>query len=258
MNQGVQYLSLADRKLAYQQRNAAAGQEALPGLIFLGGFASDMTGTKASFLDAFCTQIGCGYLRFDYRGHGASSGKFEEGCIGDWLDDTLKVLDELTRGPQILVGSSMGGWIGLLALRARSARIAGFVGIAAAPDFTEDLIVPTMTQEQKEAMARDGYFYEKTEEELTDINIGQVPITRKLMEEARGQLVLRSPLDFTGPVRLLQGQHDREVPWQTALKIADHIASTDVSVTLVKEADHRFSRDQDLALIAQTITCLLA
>ncbi|MDX9688967.1 MAG: alpha/beta hydrolase [Proteobacteria bacterium] len=258
MNQGVQYLSLADRKLAYQHRNAAVGQETLPGIVFLGGFASDMTGTKASFLDEFCAQNGWGYLRYDYRGHGASSGKFEDGCIGDWLDDTLKILDELTKGPQILVGSSMGGWIGLLALRARPSRIAGFVGIAAAPDFTEDLIAPTMTAAQKEAMARDGYFFEKTEEELTDINIGQVPITRKLMEEARGQLVLRSPLAFTGPVRLLQGQRDREVPWQTALKIADHIASTDVAVTLVKDADHRFSRDQDLVLIGQTIITLMS
>ncbi|HBM90736.1 MAG TPA: alpha/beta hydrolase, partial [Rhodospirillaceae bacterium] len=155
MNQDISYLTLADRKLAYQQRNASPESAGKAGIIFLGGFASDMDGTKANFLDEKTTQAGQSYLRFDYRGHGLSSDKFEDGCIGDWADDALKIFDSVTKGPQLLVGSSMGGWIGLLLARARPDRIAGFVGIAAAPDFTRELIIPSLTQDQKASLEED-------------------------------------------------------------------------------------------------------
>ena len=244
MNQEPLRLTLPDRELAYQQRNAPFTQQQVVGVIFLGGFASDMTGTKASFLDEECAKAGCSYLRFDYRGHGASSGKFEEGCIGDWLDDTLKIFDALTQGPQLVVGSSMGGWMGLLLAKARPERVAGFVGVAAAPDFTEDLIRPTITPAQQEAMDRDGFFFEDNQPPDQ-----RMPITKKLMEDGLNNLVLRSPLKVNGPVRLIQGQRDRDVPWQTALHIAEQVSQDDVRVTLVKDGDHRLSRDQDLALI---------
>ena len=247
MNQEPLRLTLPDRTLAYQQRNAGFGQESPPNILFLGGFASDMTGTKAQFLDEQCGQTGYGFLRFDYRGHGASSGRFEEGCIGDWFDDALKVMDHLTKGPQVIVGSSMGGWIGLLLARARPERIAGFVGIAAAPDFTEDMIRPTMTAAQTETMERDGFFFEDMPPEVLPEH--RVPITKRLMDDALNNLVLRDPLTIDAPVRLIQGQRDVEVPWQTAQKIADHVQQDDVRIVYVKDGDHRLSRPDDLALI---------
>lgn len=256
MNQPPQVLTLPDRKLAYQQINAAGGTSPRAGVVFLGGFASDMTGTKASFLAESCQKAGVSCLLFDYRGHGASSGRFEEGCIGDWYDDALKLIDTLTQGPQILVGSSMGGWIALLLARARPERLAGLVGVAAAPDFTEDLIRPTMTPAQVRQLETQGFFYER---EAHEVPAGEdrLPITQKLMEDGARQSVLRSPLRISAPVRLLQGQRDTEVPWETALKIAAHIRGDDVALTLVKDGDHRLSRPQDLALLWRTVESLL-
>ncbi len=257
MNQNPLKLSLPDRELAYQQRNASLGQQSGVGIIFLGGFASDMTGTKAVFLDQKCGEAGISCLRFDYRGHGASSAKFEEGCISDWFDDALMVFDRLTEGPQIVVGSSMGGWMGLLLARARPERVAGLVGLAAAPDFTEDMIRPSLTASQREALARDGFFFE--DDAPPD---RRVPITQKLLDDGLNNLVLRDRIKFNGPVRLIQGQADDQVPWKTALKIAETVESTDVHVTLVKDGDHRLSRPQDLeaiwALVRDTfeaVTC---
>lgn len=251
MNQEPLTLTLPDRTLAYQQRNAVPAKQSAAGIFFLGGFASDMTGTKASFLDEYCARDGFGLTRFDYRGHGASSGRFEEGCLSDWFDDALTVLDRLCAGPQILVGSSMGGWIGLLLARARPERIAGFVGIAAAPDFTEDLIRPVLTPAQHAALARDGFFYE--DDTPPD---HRVPITKKLLDDGVSNLVLRDALTFDAPVRLIQGQQDAEVPWHTALRIAGHVSAQDVRVTLVKDGDHRLSRPQDLALIGEEVRAL--
>jgi len=255
MNRETQKLSLPDRELAYQQRIAAFGQEGKPNILFLGGFASDMNGTKAVDLDERCAQAGFGCLRFDYRGHGQSSGRFKDGCIGDWADDALKVLDMLTKGPQLIVGSSMGGWIGLLLARARPQRIAGFVGIAAAPDFTEDSIRPVMSASQTEAMARDGFFFEDLPPEVPPEH--RLPITKKLMDDGLNQLVLRSPLKIDAPVRLIQGQKDVEVPWQTALRLADHIEQPDTRIILIKDGDHRLSRPQDLDLIWQVVAGLV-
>lgn len=251
MNQDVSYLTLPDRKLAYQQRRATLENFGRPGVIFLGGFASDMTGTKALFLDERCVAAGLAFLRFDYRGHGQSSASFAEGCIGDWADDALQLLDRLTTGPQILVGSSMGGWMGLLLSKARPDRVAGFVGIAAAPDFTEDLILPALSPQQREELALTGQTYDP--DAPPD---HKVPVTQKLLDEGRRHLLLRQPWSLGAPVRLIQGQCDTSVPWKYALKIAQTLEDKDVQIRLVKDGDHRLSRPQDLALLWQEVETL--
>lgn len=252
MNQGDSFLSLPDRKLAFQQRNADEKSCGKPSVVFLGGFASDMTGTKAVYLEECCAAAGLGFLRFDYRGHGASSDRFEDGCIGDWFDDALKVFDALTKGPQILVGSSMGGWIGLLLARARRDRVAGFVGIAAAPDFTDELILPALSDVQKAELQETGKTYDP--DAPPD---HRVPVTRHLMEEGKNHLLLGGPIDLAMQVHLIQGQRDKEVPWRYATRIAEAIAHDDVRVTLVKDGDHRLSRPQDLALIWQVVRSMV-
>ncbi|MEK0082558.1 alpha/beta hydrolase [Benzoatithermus flavus] len=225
---------------------------ALPTVMFLTGFRSDMTGSKALHLERHCATRGQGYIRFDYRGHGASGGRFEEGCIGDWTADTLAVLDTVAPpGPVVLVGSSMGGWIMLLVALARPDRVKGLVGIAPAPDFTEDLIRPNLGPEQKEALARDGMF-------LAPSAYGEpIPITRRLLEDGARHLVLRAPLPIRCPVHLLHGQQDPDVPWQTSLRLAGALASTAVTVELIKDGDHRLSREEDLRRIATALDRVL-
>jgi len=248
MGEITTFLTLPDRKLAYQLEPPDPKRQPKTPIVFFGGFASDMTGTKASFLAEKCALAGRGLLRFDYRGHGRSSGEFIDGTIGDWLQDALAVFDALTEGPQILAGSSMGGWIALLVARARPERVAGFVGVAAAPDFTEDLVVPSLTAEQREQLEREGFYYDQDAP-----SVRRVPITQRLIDEAKGRLVLREPLRIGGPVRLLQGMQDKDVPWRHALKIAEHLGDEDVSVTLVKDGDHSLSREQDLAMLWETV-----
>jgi pimeloyl-ACP methyl ester carboxylesterase len=231
---------------AYHRFVNANGRN-LPGVVFLGGFASDMTGTKAVFLESYCRNRGQPFIRFDYFGHGASSGRFSEGTIGRWREDALTVIDRLTEGPQILVGSSMGGWIMLLTALQRPDRIAGLVGIAAAPDFTEELMWNRMTAPIKEQLLRTGEWHEPS-------RYGpDLPITLKLIEEGRHHLLLGQPIAVDCPVRLLQGMEDPEVPWRWAVRIAEHLTSRDVAVTLVKDGDHRLSRPQDLARLAAVI-----
>lgn len=209
---------------------------------------SDMTGSKALAVEAWAARRGRACLRFDYSGHGESEGRFADGTIGAWRDDALGVFDALSEGPQIVVGSSMGGWIGLLLARARPARVAAFVGIAAAPDFTEDFIAAKLPPELRAKLERDGFFEEPTP-------YGDTPytITKKLLDEGRNHLLLRAPIPFDGPVRLLHGMNDPDVPWQWSPKIAARVASADVRVTLVKDGDHRLSREQDLKLLADTL-----
>jgi pimeloyl-ACP methyl ester carboxylesterase len=222
-----------------------------PGVVFLGGFHSDMTGSKAEYLAAWCAARGQAFLRFDYSGHGASGGRFEEGSIGQWAADAERMLLELTEGPQILVGSSMGGWISLLIARRHPERLAGLVGIAAAPDFTEDLMWAQFPPEVRAAIERDGQWRRPSE-------YGEAyPITRHLIEDGRQNLVLRAPLPISTPVRLLQGQADPDVPWQTALRLAEHITGDDVEVTLVKQGDHRLSKPAELALLGRTLGAFL-
>ncbi len=212
---------------------------------------SDMTGTKAVALEEHCREAGRSFLRFDYRGHGASSDKFENGCIGDWADDAVAALDALTEGPQILVGSSMGGWIMLLAALARPDRIAALVGIAAAPDFTETLMWPNFSAEVRQAIERDGVWYAPTE-----YGDAPYPITRRLIEDGRNRLLLGGEIDIHCPVCLLHGQRDPDVPWRHSLAIAEKLRSDDVAVTLIKDGDHRLSRDEDLALLCRTVNMM--
>ena len=240
------FLTLPDRRLAYQQRRAGGPEKA--GIVFLGGYASDMTGSKASFLAEQCAAVGRSFLRFDYQGHGQSSGDFKDGTIGGWADDARLVFDALTEGPQILVGSSMGGWLALLLARARPERVVGVVGVAAAPDFTEDLIWDQLTASQKEKLQREGLIYD--EQAPPDHN---PPLTLKLVEEARAHLVLRSPLTLACPVYLLQGMRDTEVPWRHVMRLTACLTSDKVRVTLVKDGDHRLSRPEDLDLLWESV-----
>jgi pimeloyl-ACP methyl ester carboxylesterase len=215
--------------------------------MFLTGFRSDMTGGKALHLERHCTAARRAFLRFDYRGHGASEGRFEEGCIGDWCEDALAVLDQASEGPVVLVGSSMGGWIMLLVGLARPDRIKGLVGIAAAPDFTEDLIRPALSPEQRDLLARGGML-------LAPSAYGEpTPITGRLLEDGARHLVLRRPLPIRCPVHLLHGQQDLDVPWQTSLRLAACLESTAVTVELVKDGDHRLSREDDLRRLAAAV-----
>jgi pimeloyl-ACP methyl ester carboxylesterase len=219
-----------------------------PGVVFLGGFMSDMTGTKAMMLEAFCRSRGQAYLRFDYFAHGASSGDFADATIGRWREDALAVLDRETRGPQLLVGSSIGGWLMLLAALARPERIAGLVGIAAAPDATEDLMEPELTPEQRATIEREG---------AVRIPSAYDPkgylITRRLIAEGRRHLVLRGSLPIACPVRLLHGMEDPDVPWQTSVRLAERLQSRDVTVTLIAGGDHRLSTEADLAKLRATV-----
>lgn len=235
------------RQIAY---HATAGQG--PGIVFLGGFKSDMTGTKALYLQDWAAAQGRAFLRFDYSGHGQSSGDFLDGAIGDWFEDALAAITHLTTGPQILIGSSMGGWISLLVAKAIPQRIAGLVGIAAAPDFTEDSMWASFSADQRQALAQTGRV-----ELPSDYSDAPYVITRRLIEEGRGRLVLRDPLDLPFPLRLLQGTDDTDVPPAVALRLLDHVTCSDARLTLVKGADHRFSTPDCLDLITRSVSELL-
>lgn len=236
------------RTIAYH-RTAAIGEGAnRPGVVFLGGFASDMTGTKATALEAWAKARGRAFLRFDYTGHGASSGRFEDGCVSDWARDAADVLDALTEGNQVLVGSSMGGWIALLLARARPGRVAGMVGIAAAPDFTEALMWAGMTPADRAALERDGRLLRPTPYAPEP----QV-IARRLIEDGRNNLILNAPIPAPYPVRLLHGAADTDVPVTHGLRLLEALDGPDVRLTLVRGADHRFSGPTELSLIEQSV-----
>lgn len=224
-----------------------------PGVMFLTGFKSDMQGGKAIALEEFCISQGHAFTRFDYFGHGASSGAFEDGTIGRWADDAVHVLDNVTQEPQILVGSSMGGWIMLLCALERPERVAGLVGIAAAPDFTRDLIPPALTPDQLAQLDRQGYC------DIPNCYDDQEPyrIRRSLLDEGDNHLLLNREIDLDIPVRLIHGIEDADVPWQTALKIMQQIKSTDVEIQFVKAGDHRLSEPQDLDRLTRTVATLL-
>jgi pimeloyl-ACP methyl ester carboxylesterase len=222
-----------------------------PTVVFLPGFNSDMTGSKATALAAYCAASGQAFLRFDYSGHGASGGRFIDGTIGRWTKDSLAVIDQLTEQDIILVGSSMGGWIGLLVALARPERVRGLLGIAAAPDFTETLMWDAMLPAEQAALMRDGLM-------MIPSQYGDpTPITRALIEDGRTHKLLHAPIALDCPVRLLHGQNDPDVPWQTALRLAEQLASADVQVMLIKDGDHRLSRPADLALLTRILAALL-
>lgn len=223
-----------------------------PGVVFLTGFKSDMTGSKALALEEFCRNRGQAFLRFDYTGHGQSSGDFEDGTIGEWADDTVLALDHLCEGPQVLVGSSMGGWIMLLAALARPDRIAGLVGTAAAPDFTEDLMLNDLTEEQKHQIDTQGFI-----EIPNCYDEEPYKITKALLDDGRNHLLLQGEISLDCPVRLIHGDNDQDVPWETSLRIANNIRSTDVETLFVKNGDHRLSEPHDLDRLCQTVGRLL-
>ena len=231
------------RQLAYDQTTGSG-----PGVVFLGGFRSDKEGTKAMDLEAWAKEQGRAFLRFDYSGHGQSSGDFLDGSIGDWADDAEAIVQGLTEGPQILVGSSMGGWIALLLARRIPKKVAGLVTIAAAPDFTEDGYWASFDDAQREVLEEDGQIALPS-----DYSDEPYVITKRLIDEGRNQLVLRAPLTLPFPVRFLQGTEDEAVSTQTATRLLGHAKGVDMRLTLVKGADHRFSDPECLVMIRQAV-----
>lgn len=221
-----------------------------PGVVFMGGFKSDMEGTKAIYLRDWAVAQGRAFTRFDYSGHGVSDGAFEDGSIGDWFEDACAVI-ALTGGPQILVGSSMGGWIALLVARAVPAGVAGLVTIAAAPDFTEDSMWAGFSPEQKAELAAAGKVALPSEYGAPYI------ITQRLIQEGRDRLVLRDPLELPFPTRFLQGTADEDVELSVALRLLDHAQGPDIRLSLVKGADHRFSDPACLELTRASLTEVL-
>ena len=248
--------------LAYRRRVASRQERAhaesatptivFPTIVFLGGFKSDMTGGKATALDTFCYARNLNYLRFDYSGHGVSSGDFLEGSITRWTADALAVIDKLTTGPLILIGSSMGGWIMLLAALQRRARVAGLIGIAAAPDFTEALIWQSLSADERRRLMSEGRL-----EQPSEYSDAPYVITRKLIEDGRSHLLLGRPIALDCKVRLLHGMRDSDVPHAFSLQLAQNLDSADVAVTLIKDGDHRLSRPQDLLRLCEAVDELI-
>jgi pimeloyl-ACP methyl ester carboxylesterase len=224
-----------------------------PGVVFLGGFRSDMTGTKALFLEDFCRRRGQAFVRFDHFGHGASSGDAALGTISRWAEDAVPVLDSLTEGPQILVGSSMGGWIMLLAALARTEHVRALVGVAAAPDFTEDLVWPRLSPTQQQELRDSGAVTLPSEYDPAGYTY-----RLELFEDGKRHLVMRGAIALECPVRLLHGMRDAAVPWQRSLSLAQRLDSRDVAVTLVKDGDHRLSSEADLTRLGRTLDALLS
>ena len=243
----------ARRQLAYRE---VPGESGRPGVVWFGGFRSDMRGGKATALDAWAAETGRAFLRFDYSGHGESDGRFEDGTIGLWLADALALVRARTNGPQVLVGSSMGGWLALLAARAlaaagESARLAGFVLIAPAVDFTQALLWPALSAQAREQIEREGQW-------LRPSAYGDAPyaITRRLIEEGRQHLLLDAPLRSHGPVHILQGMLDPDVPYAHAMRLVEHFADDPVVLTLIKDGDHRLSRDADIARLIAAVEAI--
>jgi pimeloyl-ACP methyl ester carboxylesterase len=234
------------RRLAY---HLSPGQG--PWIVFLGGLKSDMEGTKALHLEAWARAHGRAFLRFDYSGHGQSSGRFEDGAIGDWAEDTQDIVEALTDASILPIGSSMGGWQALLLARRMPERCAGLVTIAAAPDFTEDGYWASFTDAQKAQLETAGKV------ELPSDYMEPYVITRRMIEDGRRNLVLRDPLPLPFPVRCLQGTADTAVSTETALRLLEHAASPDMRLLLVKNADHRFSDGPCLGLIEAAVEDVL-
>ncbi len=234
-------------KLAWR---AVAGDG--PAVVWLGGFRSDMAGTKAQALADWAQARGRAYVRFDYFGHGESGGDFAQGTITRWRDDALAVLEALVEGPAVLVGSSMGGWISCLLAGAAPERVAAMVLIAPAPDFTEKLMAPEMTPADRAQMAATGVWLRPSE-------YGEpYPITRELLEDGARWSILPGPVNIDAPVRILQGGADPDVPWRHALELAQAIRGENVVFTLIKDGDHRLSRPQDLARLTAALDELCA
>jgi pimeloyl-ACP methyl ester carboxylesterase len=221
---------------------ASAGDTGRTGLVWLGGFHSDMSGEKASALHAAAEAAGRSFLRFDYSGHGASSGSFASGIIGRWRSDALACIDQLTTGSLVLVGSSMGGWMALMAALARPERVRGLVLLAPAPDFTDRLMWAQMDESQRRDIMEKGAWIRPS-----DYDPEGYPITRHLIEEGRSWNLMDAEIPLSIPVRILHGGRDVDVPWAHSFELAELLASGDVVWSLIKDGDHRLSRPQDIA-----------
>jgi pimeloyl-ACP methyl ester carboxylesterase len=234
------------RRIAYYKSEGKS-----PTVVFLGGFKSDMEGSKATFLEDWAKSQGQSYLRFDYSGHGQSSEDFTDGSIGDWAEDSEAVLAALTDGPLILIGSSMGGWISLLLARRMPERIVGLLTIAAAPDFTQDSMWPSFSAKQLDELMTKGVT-------LLPSEYGDpYPITQKLIEDGKNHLVLQSPLSVNFPVRMLQGSLDTRVAQETALKLFDHLEATNLQMNFIKGGDHSLSTSGCLEIIKSVLQDLI-
>jgi pimeloyl-ACP methyl ester carboxylesterase len=243
----TQFLTAPDgAAIAYRKQDGHG-----PIVVWLGGFRSDMTGTKAQGLAEACAAAGRAFLRFDYFAHGQSSGDFADGTISRWRADALEVIDRLTDGRLLLVGSSMGGWIATLAALARPERIAGLVLVAPAHDFTEKLMIPGLPDEAQAALAATGRW-----ERPSAYGDWPYVITRQLLDDGAAWSVLDAPIAIDAPVRILQGMDDPDVPWLHALKVAQALTGKDVRLTLIKDGDHRLSRPQDIALLQEAVLSL--
>jgi len=241
MNEERGYLPRPDGERLAWRRVAGPKGYAGPTVVWLGGFRSDMAGTKAQALAEWAAETGRAYVRFDYLGHGESSGDFgEKGTVTRWRDDALAVLDDLVDGQAVLVGSSMGGWIACLAAMARPERVRAMALIAPAPDFTEKLMAPEIPPEGQAALARDGVWLRPS------LYGDPYPITHALLEDGARWSILDSAVPIEAPVRILQGGEDPDVPWRHALELAQAIKGSDLVFTLVKDGDHRLSRPQDI------------
>lgn len=232
-------------RVAYRKREGRG-----PTLVWLGGFKSEMTSTKPEALDAWAAREGRALLRFDYFGHGASSGNFRDGTVTRWRDDALSIIDALSDGPLILVGSSMGAWLAVLSTLARPQRVAGLLLIAPATDFTEALLWSSYPSEVRETIMRDGVWLWPSA-----YDDQPYPITRNLIEDGRKHLLLQAPIPVTCPVRIVQGMADPDVPWEHAMQLVGRLGE-DVEVTLVKAGDHRLSKPHEIALILRELAAL--
>lgn len=242
----MQFLERGSHSLAYEQ---IAGRT--PGVLFCGGFMSDMSGSKATALASHCRQQGRAFVRFDYSGHGASGGRFADGCIGDWLGDALAVLDELTTGPQVVVGSSMGGWISLLLALARAQRVHALALLAPAPDFTRAIWDDELSPAEREHLQQNGHI-----ERPSEYSEQPYLITRRLIEDGRRHLLLGAPIGIACPVRILHGMQDSDVPWQRSITLVERLQGDDVVLTLLKHGDHRLSNPDDLLRLTGTLDAL--
>ena len=245
------------RKIALKHRAAKEGRSDAGGLVWLGGYRSDMDGSKAIALDEHAGELGLACTRHDYSGHGVSGGAFIDGTISRWLEESLAVFRSYTKGPQILVGSSMGGWIALRMVQELTKsdeldRVKALLLLAPAPDFTKELYEPKLTEEQKSDLQSQGYF-----EVPTPYGPDPNVFTKKLFEDGAQNLVLEGKLELGVPVHIIQGMADPDVPWQHAMRLVEHLPSEDVVITLVKDGDHRLSREQDIEKILDSVDGLL-
>lgn len=245
------FVDVGGRRIAFRARPGAG-----PGIVWLGGFKSDMLSTKAARLDAWAAERGRARLRFDYSGHGESGGRFEEGTIGQWLEESLALIRGQTRGPQILVGSSMGGWIALLVARALAAageaeRLAGMVLIAPAVDFTQALLWPRMPPEARTDVETKGVWMRPSQ-----YSPEPYPLTRALFEDGREHLLFGGMVRSHCPVHILQGMRDPDVPWPHAMDLVQRLDSDPVVITLIKDGDHRLSREEDIARLLAAVEAI--